>query len=50
MKAPALQDVPGESIPDFEIIPARRAHFILANGQLDTSLWYGMGGGEHADP
>jgi hypothetical protein len=49
-EGPCTSDVPGEAIPNFEIIRARRAHFICPNGQLETALWHALGGGPHVDP
>jgi hypothetical protein len=37
-------DDPRESITGLQIIKARRAHFILPNGQLDKSRWETISG------
>lgn len=49
-EGPSTSRVPGEAIANFEVIRARRAHFILPNGSLDTALWHSFGGGSHARP
>jgi len=36
---PSTSSDPNEAIPNFEIITARRAHFILPNGTLDKKKW-----------
>jgi len=38
-EGPNLSPDGNNSISDFEIIRARRAHFILPNGQLDIQRW-----------
>lgn len=38
-EGPNTSDKPGEAIPGLEIVRARRAHFILPDGSLDTQRW-----------
>jgi hypothetical protein len=39
-QGPNSSENPDEAIAGLEIIKARRAHFILASGRLDTSRWH----------
>jgi hypothetical protein len=48
-EGPSTSQMPGEAIPDFEVIRARRANFILSDGQLDSALWHSLGGGPNVD-
>src|ERR1700722_7701608 len=42
-EGPCTSEVTGEAIADFEIVRARRAHFLKPDGELDTALWHGLG-------
>jgi len=48
-EGPSTSMVPGEAIADFEVIRARRAHFLRPNGEFDTALWHALGGHAHAE-
>jgi len=39
-QGPNTSESPEEAIAGLEIIKARRAHFILPSGRLDTGLWH----------
>ncbi len=43
-EGPSTSEKAGEAIAGFEVIKARRAHFILSDGNLNTALWYSLGG------
>jgi hypothetical protein len=43
-EGPCTSASPDEAIAGLEIIRARRAHFILPDGTLDTALWHSLGG------
>jgi hypothetical protein len=49
-EGPSTSKVPGEAIEGFEVVRARRAHFIKPTGELDTALWYSVGGAAHVEP
>jgi hypothetical protein len=41
-QGPNTSENPDEAISGLEIIRARRAHFILPDGHLDTARWYAL--------
>jgi hypothetical protein len=41
-QGPNASEDPAQAIAGLEIIKARRAHFILANGKLDTIRWHSL--------
>jgi hypothetical protein len=41
-QGPNTSENPDEAIGGLEIIRARRAHFILSNGKLDTARWHSL--------
>jgi hypothetical protein len=49
-EGPSTSDVSGEAIEGFEVLRARRAHFLAPDGQLDVALWHGLGGNDHVEP
>lgn len=49
-EGPCTSNVPGEAIEGLEILRARRAYFLMPDGQLDVALWHGLGGHGHVEP
>lgn len=49
-EGPSTSEALGEAIAGFEVLRARRAHFLYPNGTLDTAMWYAFGGGPHVPP
>jgi hypothetical protein len=41
-QGPNIATDPNQALPDFELISARHAHFLLADGRLDFARWGGL--------
>jgi hypothetical protein len=48
-EGPCTSNAPGEAIDGLEILRARRACFLVPDGQLDVALWHGLGGHDHVE-